>query len=278
MTLFHIDAMVDATLMCGTYKPMPRRAKDPNHPLERLRRQLSTPNFYMTRAHLAQRAGVAEVTLRDIELKKFKLTSDVAIKIGIATEADPASLISGDDPIRDFVGNPLTPDSPKGAKPPKDIVEGLRQLFEAALETAMEKNIGFLIVHSFNAWLSETCRTYRTYGLDSLLAEKLTERLGSFDPEGIPVTFRPKNPKLAAEWKRVEQEIEEEFGRTCQEELEDARRQGYVWDEQRTATLMRWARTDLRFKAIEKLRQRRANAQKQQSRSPVRKAARSTRT
>jgi hypothetical protein len=260
---------------------MPRRAKDPNHVLERLRRQLSTPSFYMTRAHLAERAGVAEVSLREIELKKFGLTPNMAMKVGYATNADPVSLLRGDDPIRDFEGNHLTADSPKDLVPSTALIGGLKQLFEAAMETAMEKPVetekpvGFLIAYSFVNWLEET---FRTYLLDTLLAEKLTERLGSFDPEGIPVAFRPKNPKLAVKWKRFEQEIEDEYGRICQEELEACRRQGEVFDEQITNVLMTIYRTDFRFKAIDRLRQRKANDQKQQSHSPVRKGARSTRT
>ena len=45
---------------------------------------------------------------------------------------------------------------------------------EKPVET--EKPVGFLIAYSFVNWLEET---FRTYLLDTLLGEKLTERLGS---------------------------------------------------------------------------------------------------
>jgi hypothetical protein len=192
---------------------MPRPSSYPNDPLPRLRAQLSKIDGHtVTRAHLAARTGVPEPTLRDIELRKFKLTNEVALKIAITTGASSTSLVNGDDPILDFLDNPLSKDSPKAHNPNAGFVKAIRQLFEAALETALEKKVGFLMAHSFSIWLSETAHTY---GLDPLLAQKLTERLGSFDPDQMFPRFRPQNPKLAAEWREFNDQLDREARRLC---------------------------------------------------------------
>jgi DNA-binding XRE family transcriptional regulator len=214
---------------------MPRPSKNPNNPIVRLRGELSKIEGYtVTRAHLAKRTKVPEPTLRDIELGRFGLTHEVAMKIiyatGVAVEAlydeDTAPFGSRPKkPILDLSGNPLSKDSPKSDSLTRPSwfrynLEATRQLCEAVWEAAVEKKVVRIVDYSFTTWLAEICHTY---GLNALLAETLTERLrlGLFDPEYIGY-FRPDKSdarnqheeqtlkKLEHEWSIFEQEVQQE--------------------------------------------------------------------
>jgi transcriptional regulator with XRE-family HTH domain len=164
----------------------------------------------MTRAELAKKTGIPEPTLKDIELGKFKLSYEVAMKIAFGCGVHPKSLRNNEAPLLDLMGKPFTANS--GAQyeeiaHDESRLEARRELYQAVVEAALEKRIGRLMEYCFDQWVEETCKTF---GLQTLLTEKLTQRLESFDPKWIPWNFRPRNRELAAEWKAYEEEISQE--------------------------------------------------------------------
>jgi len=186
-------------------QPMGRPLKNSDHPLARLRTQLST-SHQMTRAELSKKTGVPEASLKDIELGKYKLTKGIAIKISLATGVSAESLMEGDDPLLDICARPVSKESLRWdylASAPL-YQEARKQLCEAAWECALKRRVGLLMWYSFENWLA---KTVRTFGLEALLAEKLTERLGLFDPQEMPSKFRPKKKHLAVQWKRFEEQM-----------------------------------------------------------------------
>jgi hypothetical protein len=159
---------------------------------------------------------VPESTIKDIELGKFKLTGDVAMKIALGTRADPKSLLNGDDPILDFCGETLSEWSSILDYLPESLhAEARRHLFEAVWEVAVEKTRSELLSYSFDIWIATTVESL---GLGGILEEKMTERVKFFlmDPDEIP-SFRPKNRELAAEWEGVEDKINQEQVRVYKE-------------------------------------------------------------
>src|SRR5262245_49254688 len=95
---------------------MGRPPKNPNHPVTRLRRQISTPANPVTREILAERAGVSAPTLRDIETGKFQLTEAVAERIMLATGVSIQSLLRGEEPLKDIFDEKLSPQSTSKGK------------------------------------------------------------------------------------------------------------------------------------------------------------------
>jgi transcriptional regulator with XRE-family HTH domain len=193
---------------------MGRPAKNANHPLVRLRRQLSSPDDEVTRKDLAKRTGIPEPTLRDIERGKYRITPEVAIKVSFATKVDPRSLLAGDDPLLDILRQPFSKDTAVGWSEYPEWREEYRgareQLFLALLDAAAEKKIVRLIYFSFENWLATTIETL---GLNDLFAQKLIDRFTSFDPYFISGEFLPKNKRLAAEWSDLEYQMNLEYGR-----------------------------------------------------------------
>jgi hypothetical protein len=63
------------------------------------------------------------------------------------------------------------------------------QLFASVMDAAREKKIAKVISFSFETWI---LKTIQSFGLESLFAEKLTEKLLLFDPSLVPFEFRPK--------------------------------------------------------------------------------------
>ena len=51
---------------------MGRPSKNPEHPLVRLRKALSTTTQQMTRAHFSRKVGIPETTIKAIESGTFK--------------------------------------------------------------------------------------------------------------------------------------------------------------------------------------------------------------
>jgi DNA-binding XRE family transcriptional regulator len=90
---------------------MPRRPKDPNNPITKLRRQLSNPNQPLTRQMFADRYGFSAETLKALETDRYKLSQDVALKIAVAVGVDAKSLLGNQEPLLDWNGQPVTPDT-----------------------------------------------------------------------------------------------------------------------------------------------------------------------
>lgn len=264
---------------------MGRPSKNPNHPLVRLRKQLSSKiradtgdlvpmTHQMTRGELAQKTGVPEPTLKDIELGKFKLTSDVAMKVAFATGVSLQSLTSGDDPLLDLVGNSLTASSPKT----DNLVlmpfyeQTLQHICLAVWEAAKEKKIGLLLSYNFENWLATTIDAL---GLRDGLTEKLTDRMDFIDPMDTPAfAFQPKGPRHAfkpgsakyleqvRKWRGRSEEIDREQMRLYEALNSDWKTATYDPVKERTQML------ECRQKAIDNL-----SKPEKQSNSKVRKSA-----
>jgi hypothetical protein len=164
----------------------------------------------MTRAQLAAKTKVPERTLQDCELGRFRLTKEVVMKILYTTGADPFSLLREDDPILDCAGKPLSAATKKAdanTSPrtfrAREIV--MKHLCESAWETALERKVGRLLLFSFESWLNEMCVTYNLF---PGMHEKLTERLGLFDPSYVDSLFQPTDKKLSAEWSDFEKRVD----------------------------------------------------------------------
>jgi hypothetical protein len=195
---------------------MGRPLKNPNHPLVRLRNLLSTKHRKFTRTDLSNKTGVPEASIKDCELGKYKVTIEVAVQVSLATGVHPRSLMNGDDPLLDFYGRPFSKSSPRfeylASLPPHEAA--LQQLCLSAWEAAVEKRVGLLVSFAFERWL---LTTVKSLGLESLMEEKLAERLHSFDPNEMSPEFRPKNKDHAKEWARFEEEIDQEQNRLLKE-------------------------------------------------------------
>jgi DNA-binding XRE family transcriptional regulator len=187
-----------------------RPLKNANHPLARLREILSTPLVQVTRGDLARECGVPEATLKDIEAGKFKLSWAVAMKIAHRCGVHPKSLMDGADPLLDFDGKPFMPGAGERIEQIANSeirLEARRHLYEAAMEAALDKGIGMLVQYSFEHWLKKTCESL---DLKDVLAERITERLESFEPNCIPFYFQPRDRQLSAHWKEFEKQINDE--------------------------------------------------------------------
>jgi len=192
----------------------------------------------MTRGELSKKTGVPERSLQDIERGEYNLSPDVALRIAMATKVSATSLMDGEDPLRDDLGRKLSASSGRMVKGSVlEIIDTInsesrmrtrKELFEAALEAALEKGRTSLFAYSFDHWL---LNTMRAMGLENILCEKLTERLrlALFDPTDIlsfnPKELNPKNRKLAEEWNRHAEEINEN-----QELLFSEKMENFKWD------------------------------------------------
>jgi transcriptional regulator with XRE-family HTH domain len=163
-----------------------RPAKNQNHPVTRLRKALSTPNDEVTREDLANRCGIPAPSLRDIETGKYQLTHEVALKLAYATGVDYDSLIRGDDPLMDMIGNPLNPESPSclaDAWTPENT-QSLETLFSCILKAAeKKKGEGVKVGLSFAMWAKQVSATF---DMDKRVFEELWMATDSFDPQLIP--------------------------------------------------------------------------------------------
>ena len=86
---------------------MGRPAKNPDHPLTRLRKALSTRTQEMTRALFSKKVGIPEPTIKAIETGKFKLSDKNAAQIASVTKVHPQCLIDPSLPLEDYMGVPL---------------------------------------------------------------------------------------------------------------------------------------------------------------------------
>jgi DNA-binding XRE family transcriptional regulator len=87
---------------------MPRAPKNPNNPITRLRRQLSSPSQPFTRQMFADRYGFSVETLKAVETGRYRLTVEFAIKISVAVGVSASCLLANGDPLVDWHGNPIT--------------------------------------------------------------------------------------------------------------------------------------------------------------------------
>jgi transcriptional regulator with XRE-family HTH domain len=167
--------------------------------LVRLRRMISTPTDVVTRKKLAQRVGLSASTIREIETGGFKLTPAVAQRIMLETGASTQSLLTGEDPLKDYSGKILTPSSAVGG-----MLELYYQhemnifaMLEAALKAAKEKHRGRIFYELFKEWLPQAVAAI---GATLTMKAVLNRNLGAFDPYHVFEEFQPKDAKTKARW------------------------------------------------------------------------------
>jgi hypothetical protein len=139
---------------------MPRTPKDPNNPITKLRRQLSTPHQAVTRQMFGKHYGFSAETLKALETGRYKLSERVALKIAVAVGVDADSLLKNQDPLLDWHGNPVTPNTkPRLRKLNLNANHRLDYLINAAFNAARKHPNGDqspLFVLLFDYWLADT--------------------------------------------------------------------------------------------------------------------------
>jgi hypothetical protein len=189
---------------------MPRRAQNPHHPLTRLRRQLSSPDHVVTREELAQRTAIPLGSIKAIESGRYGLTKQLALKISLGVPVNPYDLLRGADPLRDFTGQPLSPESKKLEQLKANFFSE-RQGFETDLfvaksifEVAEKKSLAMQFRFLFLEALTETVELL---GLTPVVAEELSKRMGEFDPAKVVKQLRPQQGDPAKRWETFERRV-----------------------------------------------------------------------
>ena len=200
---------------------MGRPAKNPEHPLTRLRKALSTPTQEITRALFSRKVGIPEATIKAIETGKFKLSDKNAAQIAAVTGVNPKCLIDSSLPLADQMGRPFEEQGP----PHSDAFYlgeylDLKELFCAAVEVAEEKQKYVVFSFVFQQWLEETSEIL---GLREAVTNKLLVGYPLQCFAAIPKYFWPTEPKrrddLVKRVKRFEAEFAVEFTKTLFPEM-----------------------------------------------------------
>ena len=185
---------------------MGRPAKNPDHPLTRLRKALSTPTQEMTRARFSKKVGIPEATIKAIETGKFKLSDKNAAQIATVTKVDPKCLMDFSLPLTDYMGFPLE-GYPVAALFGEDFLD-IKALIDTAFEVAQEKQKQAVFSFLFQRWLEETSEIL---GLGPAITKKLQEQYPIQCFGAIPEYFWPKDRKKRKEVdehvKRFEKEL-----------------------------------------------------------------------
>jgi DNA-binding XRE family transcriptional regulator len=187
---------------------MGRPAKNPEHPLTRLRKALSTPTQEMTRAIFSKKVGIPEATIKAIETGKFKISDKHAAQIASVTKVNPKCLIDPSLPLDDYMGIPLEAETGPIAAYFGDEFLDAKALVETALEVAEEKRKQSVFLFLFQRWLEETSETL---GLGPAITNKLQERYPPQCFGAIPTYFWPKDRKKRKEMDKHVMRFEKEL-------------------------------------------------------------------
>jgi DNA-binding XRE family transcriptional regulator len=171
-----------------------RPAKNPEHPLTRLRKALSTPTQEMTRALFSKRVGIPEPTIKAIETGKFKLSDKNAAQIASVTKVDPKCLMDPSLPLTDYMGFPLD-GYPVAALFGEEFLD-IKALLDTAFEVAEAKQKQAVFSFLFQRWLEETSEIL---GLGPGITNKLQEKYPIQCFGAIPEYFWPKDQKKRKE-------------------------------------------------------------------------------
>src|SRR5215831_7355654 len=191
---------------------MGRPAKNPEHPLTRLRKALSTPSQEMTRALFSKRVGIPESTIKAIETGKFKLSDKNAAQIASVEKVDPKCLMDPSLPLADSLGVPL-----KGWEKPfatyfENEFFDIKALFDIALKVAEEKQKQVVFSFLFQRWLEETSEILRLGpSITNMLLEEYPDECFGAIPEFFWPRDQKKQEELSKRVKRFEKEIRGEF-------------------------------------------------------------------
>ena len=191
---------------------MGRPAKNPEHPLTRLREALSTPTQQMTRALFSKKVGIPEATIKALETGKFHISDKHAAQIASATKVDPKCLMDPNLPLTDYLGVPLDGQTKPFAAYFGDVFYDIKALFDTGLQVAQEKRKQAVFSFLFQRWLEETSEIL---GLGPSITDKLLEEYPGECFAAIPHYFWPKDRKkqedLSKRVKRFEKELRPEF-------------------------------------------------------------------
>src|SRR5215469_11875281 len=184
---------------------MGRPAKNPEHPLTKLRKALSTPSQEMTRALFSKRVGIPEATIKAIETGKFKLSDKNAAQIASVVKVDPKCLMDPSLPLTDL-GLPLE------VQPFFDGYSSefcdIEALFDTAFEVAERKQKKVVFSFLFQRWLEETSEIL---GLGVAIRDKLQEGYPIQCFAAIPEYFWPKDRKKRKDMDQRVKSFEEEL-------------------------------------------------------------------
>jgi DNA-binding XRE family transcriptional regulator len=185
---------------------MGRPAKNPEHPLTKLRKALSTPSQQMTRALFSKKVGIPETTIKAIETGKFKISDKNAAQIASVTKVNPKCLMDPSLPLTDYLGVPLT------GQPFADFLGDeyldVKALFDTAFEVAEEKGKQTVFSFLFQRWLEETSQIL---GLGVAIRDKLQEGYPVQCFAAIPQYFWPKDRKKRQDINQRVNRFEEEL-------------------------------------------------------------------
>jgi plasmid maintenance system antidote protein VapI len=114
---------------------VPRHPKDPTNPITRLRKALSTPQFDVTRKIFAERYRLPLDSITALERGTYRLNNEMAVRISSATGVSFTSLFLNQEPLRDWKGRVVTPETGPPSKPlDESHIESAKLFLGAAIE------------------------------------------------------------------------------------------------------------------------------------------------
>jgi hypothetical protein len=155
---------------------------------------------------LAERAGVSDSTLRQIEIGGFGLTEAVARRIMLSTGVSMQSLLKGEDPLKGVGGGNLSHESASHMISELYYQQEISMfdMLGAALKAAKEKKRSTILYQLFTEWLPQAVDAI---GATSGVKKVLNRRLGLFDTSYVPEAFQPTDPKIKKRWKESQNEL-----------------------------------------------------------------------
>ena len=202
---------------------MGRPAKNPEHPLTRLRKTLSTPTREMTRALFSKKVGIPEATIKANETGKFKMSDKNAAQIATVTKVDPKCLLDPSLPLTDYMGFPLE-GYPVAASFGEEFLD-IKALLDAAFEVAEEKQKQAAFSFLFQRWLEKTSEIL---DLGPAIRDKLQEQYPIQCFAAIPEYFWPKDRKKRKEVDKHVKGFEKELTAEVTKALSDETTPGEV--------------------------------------------------
>jgi hypothetical protein len=176
---------------------VPRRPKDPNNVITRLREALSSPTFSVTRECFCARYGFSLDSITALERGTYRLTREMAQRIALATGVSSASLLLNSaspllnrhrQPLLDWDNKPVTSETKPPARPVSEKeIQDMRFFLKAAIEAAKQSKVrGRLKDRSteFSIMLREWIqRTIRDLGAEESFWKLLFGSWREFNPD-----------------------------------------------------------------------------------------------
>lgn len=144
---------------------MPRPPKNPDHPLTRLRKLLSTTDLEMTRLMFAKRFGIPLESLKAIERGTYLLTVKTAQRIEAVVGVSAGSLLMGEGILKAWDGTAFTAKTRPAAGGSLDDCSAKRALALLSCAIQASRGTGAGTNHSMEfyillvQWISQTMGT-----------------------------------------------------------------------------------------------------------------------